>query len=54
MNKVSYFVMAAFPDGSMWVDGKKYNPPYKAGCIECNRRYTAFFNRDAIRGKGFW
>lgn len=54
MSKNAYFVIAAFPDGSMWADGRKYNPPYKAGYIDCERYYTAFSGKDAIRGKGFW
>ena len=55
MNKVSYFVVTGFPDGSLRADGRKYYAPYGAGSIENCRHYKANnIVRDAIRGKGFW
>lgn len=51
MVKFPYFVIAAFPDGSVWSRGRKYCPPYKAGSVESGRTYVVKYSGGAVRGK---
>lgn len=51
MAKIPYFVIAAFPDGSVWSRGRKYCPPYGAGCVVDGRPREVKYSSGAVRGK---
>lgn len=51
MDKFPCFVIAAFPDGSVWSRGRKYCPPYKAGYAELGRPSVVKYSGGAVRGE---